>query len=128
MDLKFGSKDNIILVAVLRGEHRINLPDGHTMLFPRDVIEVVGDDTSIEAFSARMESECVEWDDQDSELSLKRIIIDADSPFLGKTILESNIRQQLSSIVIGNELQDGTLSIATADYVFRQGDIIWLAG
>ena len=128
MELKFGSKDNIILVAVLRGEHRINLPDGHTMLFPRDVIEVVGDDTSIEAFSARMESECVEWDDQDSELSLKRIIIDADSPFLGKTILESNIRQQLSSIVIGNELQDGTLSIATADYVFRQGDIIWLAG
>ena len=128
MELKFGREDNVILVAVLRGEHRINLPDGHTMLFPRDVIEVVGDDASIEAFSARMETECMEWNDQESELSLQRIVIDADSPFLGKTILESHIRKQLSSIVIGNELQDGTLSIATADYVFRQGDIIWLVG
>ena len=128
MELKFGREDNVILVAVLRGEHRINLPDGHTMLFPRDVIEVVGDDASIEAFSARMETECMEWNDQESELSLQRIVIDADSPFLGKTILESHIRRQLSSIVIGNELQDGTLSIATADYVFRQGDIIWLVG
>ena len=128
VELKFGREDNVILVAVLRGEHRINLPDGHTMLFPRDVIEVVGDDASIEAFSARMETECMEWNDQESELSLQRIVIDADSPFLGKTILESHIRKQLSSIVIGNELQDGTLSIATADYVFRQGDIIWLVG
>ena len=128
VELKFGREDNVILVAVLRGEHRINLPDGHTMLFPRDVIEVVGDDASIEAFSARMETECMEWNDQESELSLQRIVIDADSPFLGKTILESHIRRQLSSIVIGNELQDGTLSIATADYVFRQGDIIWLVG
>ena len=128
MELKFGREDNVILVAVLRGEHRINLPDGHTMLFPRDVIEVVGDDASIEAFSARMETECMEWNDQESELSLQRIVIDSDSPFLGKTILESHIRRQLSSIVIGNELQDGTLSIATADYVFRQGDIIWLVG
>lgn len=128
MELKFGREDNIILVAVLRGKHRINLPDGHTTLFPRDVIEVVGDDSSIEAFSARMEAECMLWENQDRELSLKRISIDAESPFLGKTILESNIRQQLSSIVIGNELQDGTLSIATADYVFKQGDIIWLVG
>lgn len=127
-ELQFGREDNVIIVAIVRGQRRINIPAGDSLLFPRDIVEVVGDDASMEAFAKRMEMEVFPDDSNDKQLHIHRLTIDATSPFLGKTILESNIREQLSSIVIGIEMEDGTLSIATADHLFRQGDIVWLVG
>lgn len=126
--LQFSREDNVIVVAILRGERRINIPGGNSFIFPRDIIEVVGDDSSIEVFSKRMESEVHADVSSNKQLNISRLIIDASSPFLNKSILESNIRQQLGCIVIGIEMQDGTLSIANASYVFKLDDVVWLVG
>ncbi|MCQ2196932.1 MAG: cation:proton antiporter [Bacteroidaceae bacterium] len=126
--LQFGREDNVIIVAIIRGDKRINIPGGNCFIFPRDIIEVVGDDASIDIFSKRMETEISNDASSNNSLSITRMVIDASSPFLNKSIVESNIRQQLGCIVIGIEMTDGTLSIANASYVFKLGDIMWLVG
>ncbi|MCQ2223413.1 MAG: cation:proton antiporter [Bacteroidaceae bacterium] len=128
MELNFGREDGIIIVAIIRGDRRINIPDGSSMLYPRDVIEVVGDDESIEIFSKRMEAERTIISQDDRKLRITRLIIDADSPFLDKPIKESRIREILNSIIIGIEMEDETLSIPNPDQVLKQGDILWLVG
>ncbi len=127
-ELRFGREDNIIVVAIVRGEHRINIPDGRAMLFPQDVVEVVGDDQSIEAFSARIEAERVRIENDDHKLRITRLPLDAASPFLDKAIKDARIREKLHSIIIGIEMEDGTLSIPNPDQVLHRGDVLWLVG
>lgn len=127
-ELQFGRNDNIIIVAIVRGEYRINTPDGNSTIYPRDVLEIVGDDASIEDFSNRMESEVEISNGKARDLHLIRMKMNEDDPLVGKSIGESDIRKQSNFIVIGIEMSDGTLSIASADYVFCAGDILWLVG
>ena len=55
--LRIGGRNGVHVAAIVRDHHRINVPGGGSMLFPHDVLEVVGDDQSIEQFSQRMNSE-----------------------------------------------------------------------
>lgn len=128
MELQFGREDNIIIVAIVRGEHRINIPGGDAMLFPRDVVEVVGDDESIEAFSRRIEAERTALEASAHRLHISRLLLTDDSPFVGKAIKDSNIRQHLNAIIIGIELEDESLSLPSPDQVLRRGDTLWIVG
>ncbi len=126
MELQIGGQDNVLIASILRGSYRINIPDGHTLLFPRDIIEVVGDDTSIEMLSLRMQSEVEPMDDEAGKLHLRPITLDANSPYLGKMLKDTDIRNDLNCMVIGFEEEDGSLSIPSASRVFQRGDKIWL--
>ena len=127
-ELNFSREDNIIVVAIVRGSQRINIPDGQAMLFPQDVIEVVGDDQSIESFSRRIEGERTLLDNSDHKLRITRLVLDASSPFLDKAIVDARVRETISSIIIGIEMEDGTLSIPHPDQVLCRGDVLWLVG
>ena len=128
MELQFGREDNIIVVAIVRGDHRINIPAGNAMLFPRDVVEVVGDDESIEAFSRRMEAERTAMDESTHRLHISRLTLTDDSPFVGKAIKDSRFREFQNSIIIGIEMEDESLSIPNPDQVLRRGDTLWIVG
>lgn len=128
MQLRFGRDNNVLIAAIIRGKIRINIPDGNVMLFPRDVLEVVGDDVSIGQLADRMNAEVDNTQGENSEqLRLERILIDAGSPYLNISLQQSDIRKRLHCMVIGFEEEDGSLSIAQADHVFRQGDKMWIA-
>lgn len=124
--LNFGREDNILIAAVVRGDLRINIPNGNVMLFPHDVLEVVGDDTSIEQLSARMNSEVVDNQYSKEKLNIRRLTLDSNSPYIGLTLQQSDIRNRMHCMVIGFEEEDGSLSIASADHVFQRGDTMWI--
>ncbi|MBQ0049559.1 MAG: cation:proton antiporter [Bacteroidales bacterium] len=127
-DLAFGRNDDIIVVAVVRGSSRHNIPGGNFVLYPRDTVEVIGDDDSIFHFSKRMEAEVHKKTQRQHPLKISCLTLQADSPFIGKSIRESGIRSQLNSIVIGIEVEDGTLSMASPEYIFQRNDTLWLVG
>ena len=66
------------------------------------------------------------WEHQ--EMRLKQFIIDADSPFLDKSIRHSGIRNQYNCLIVGIEKADGTLMSPDADEVLHQGEVIWVVG
>lgn len=56
-ELAFSHEDGVMIAAIVRGAHRINVPDGEAMIFPTDRIEVIGSDDSLQHFQQRMQSE-----------------------------------------------------------------------
>lgn len=125
-ELNFGREDNILIAAVVRGTIHINIPNGNVAIYPHDILEVVGDDISIEQLSQRMQAEVMNGEFNDEKLIITRILLDAQSEYIGLTLLESDIRNKMQCMVIGFEEEDGSISLATADHVFQKGDIMWI--
>ena len=46
-ELNLGSKEHINIVAVIRGQQRINIPSASNRIYPGDIIEVAADDKNI---------------------------------------------------------------------------------
>lgn len=129
-ELAFGERDHVMIAAVIRGKHRINIPDGMIRLYPGDCVEAIGDDAGIERFAQRMETEVVRTneDGPGKSLTLRRIIIGETSPLTDKRLSESMLRTQYRCMAVGFEDKSGDIVIATSDRIIRNGDTLWLVG
>lgn len=132
-ELRFGKQDGVLIAAVIRGSGRINIPDGKTMLFPGDKLEVLGDDESLDMLSKRMSTEVADItpNDMSHRLRLERFRVGKGSPFAGRNLYKSGIRDVFQCMVVGFENKDegdDTLELATADRVIQPGDVIWVVG
>lgn len=128
--LNLGKKYGVHVSSILRGGRRINIPDGYNILFPGDVLQVIGSDQQFTAFREAIESELIGQDVEleKREMKLRQLIIGADSPFVGKTLIESRIRDLYSCMVVGLEEGKESLSLYSPNRRFREGDIIWIVG
>ena len=116
--------------SILRGHQRLNIPDGDTRLFPLDRIQVIGSDRQLSMLAQAIEKDLV-GDDPDierREMKLRQVIVTKKSPFVGKTLMESGIRDHYDCMVVGLEEGEENLSLVTADRRFEEGDIIWVVG
>ena len=128
--LKLGSKYGVHVSSILRGGRRINIPDGYNILFPGDVLQVIGSDEQFTAFRDAIENEVLGADVnvEMREMKLRQLIIGADSPFIGQTLIESRIRDRFSCMVVGLEEGKESLSPYSPNRRFCEGDIIWVVG
>jgi CPA2 family monovalent cation:H+ antiporter-2 len=62
------------------------------------------------------------------EMKLRQLVIGSDSPFIGKTLIESGIRDLYSCMVVGLEEGKESLSAFRPNRRFQEGDIIWVVG
>ena len=118
----------------MRGTRRINIPGGDERIYPNDRLQVIGTDEQLATLGkamSRLEEETKDNEQQNwehQEMRLKQFIIDADSPFLDKSIRHSGIRNQYNCLIVGIEKADGTLMSPDADEVLHQGEVIWVVG
>ncbi|MBP5338097.1 MAG: cation:proton antiporter [Prevotella sp.] len=128
--LSLGKHYGVHVSSILRGGHRLNIPDGDSVIFPHDRLQVIGTDTQLGSFKHAIETELLEedFDLEKREMKLQQMIIGSESPFLGLTLQESGIRSQYSCMVVGMEEGKEYLSHITPQYRFQDGDIIWLVG
>ena len=129
-DLDLGRKYGVHVSSILRGGMRINIPDGDYLIFPYDVLQVIGSDEQFTVFREALEKEVLgqdyEWENR--EMKLRQLVIGADSPFVGKTLIESGIRDIYSCMVVGLEEGKEKLSPYKPTRKFQAGDIIWVVG
>lgn len=128
--LEFGSKFGVHVSSILRANHRLNIPDGDYLIFPGDSIQVIGSDEQLAAFSQAVNSEVFGEDlnFEKREMKLRQLILDHDSPFVGKTLEQSGIRSMYSCMVVGIEEGKKTLSQVKPTRKFQTGDILWIVG
>ena len=128
--LNFGQKYGIHISSVLRGGRRENIPDGDYVIFPGDTLQVIGSDAQFTAFRDALERERFGEDTEveKREMKLRQLVIGADSPFVGKTLIESGIRDVYSCMVVGLEEGKESLSAYRPNRRFQEGDIIWVVG
>lgn len=127
-ELSFGHDDGVMIAAIVRGAHRINVPDGQTILFPSDRLEAIGSDESLQHFSERMERELVTLEPATDGLQLRRLIIRESCPFLGKALSDSGLRDTYHCMAVGFEDAEGNIIPASADRVISRGDTLWVVG
>lgn len=132
-ELNLGRIAQVMVAAILRGGSRLNIPDGSTMLFPGDKIEVLGDDESLHALADQMKAEVLELtpNDQHHRLIIEHFLIEKHSPFADVYLSASGIRDHYQCMVVGFEAHDdesGSIELAQADRRIMQGDTIWVVG
>ena len=128
--LNLGRKYGVHISSILRGGWRINIPDGDYVIFPGDKLQVIGSDEQFTSFREALEKERlgVDANFEHREMLLRQLIIGHDSPFVGKTLIESGIRDFYSCMVIGLEEGKQNLSPFRPNRKFEEGDIIWVVG
>ena len=128
--LDLGRKYGVHVSSIMRGGMRINIPDGDYVIFPYDVLQVIGSDEQFTAFREALEKEVLgeDYDWENREMKLRQLVIGEDSPFVGKSLIESGIRDLYSCMVIGLEEGKESLSRYVPTRKFQAGDIIWVVG
>ncbi len=128
--LNLGKKYGIHVSSILRANHRLNIPDGESLIFPGDILQVIGSDEQLAVFQQAIQDEVMEEDHEleKREMKLRSIIISGNSPFIGKTLQESGIRDQYNCMVVGIEEGKENLSQVKPSYRFQKGDILWIVG
>jgi CPA2 family monovalent cation:H+ antiporter-2 len=128
--LQFRNRFGIHISSILRGRQRINIPRGDNVLFPGDRIQAIGSDEQLHAFGQAMKAELVPEDTEieKREMKLRQIILHKGSPFIGKTLKESGIRDQYNCMVVGVEEGQQNLTMITPTRLLEQGDRLWVVG
>ena len=100
------------------------------VIFPGDKLQVIGNDDQLQKFNTALQSDLMPEDAEieKREMKLSQLIISSTSEFLGKTLIESGIRDHYNCMVVGLEEGQENLTHISPSRKFEKGDIIWLVG
>lgn len=126
--LNYRQRYGVHIVSILRGNRRINIPGGNNQLFPLDKVLVLGTDEQLERFQKEINLETEVNDENNRSVSIEQFEITADSPFVGKTLRESGIRENKGCMVIGIEHDGVSTMNPESQTVFYEGDFVWVVG
>lgn len=129
-ELAVGQRFGVHVSSILRGIQRMNIPTGDTVIFPGDRIQAIGNDEQLREFGNALRSELVPEDTEieKREMHLRKIILDTGSPFIGRSLRNSRLREDYNCMVVGVEEGQQDITIINADRLFERGDIIWIVG
>ena len=128
--LKLRNRFGTHVSSILRGSHRLNIPRGNTVVFPGDKIQVIGNDQQLAAISAAIRNE-IRPEDNDiekREMILRQIVLSDKSPFIGKTLKESGIRDQYNCMVVGIDEGQMHITLISPSHCLEVGDVLWVVG
>lgn len=129
-ELGLRNRFGVHVSSILRANRRMNIPDGNSVVFPADRLQVIGSDEQLASMASALNQE-VFGDDSDMEKRetlLRQMVITSDSPLIGKTLGESGIRDVYGCLVVGIEEGKENLSQPDPGRKFVQGDIVWIVG
>ena len=129
-ELHLRQQFGIDMSSILRGSQRLNIPNGETVIFPGDKLQVIGNDDQLQKFATALKTNIVPEDPEieKREMRLRQLIISGGSEFLGKTLIESGIRDKYNCMVVGLEEGQENLTKIAPTRTFEKGDIIWIVG
>lgn len=131
--LNFRQKCNVNIVTIIRGKQRINIPGGDEQLYPFDKVIAVGIDKDLEQFRHYVEERYKEsYKEQQNiepeEMHMEQILISKDSNLVGRSIIQSGIRDNAACLVIGIERGSRSIQNPPPSTIFEEGDIVWIVG
>ena len=128
--LKLRNRFGVHISSILRGSQHINIPNGGTILFPGDKLQAIGDDEQLTKLSKAMKAELQPTitDIEKHEMKLRSFTISKTSPFIGKTLKDSGIRDEYNCMVVGVDEGQQNLTLITPSRCLQAGDVLWVVG
>lgn len=130
IELGLREKFGVIIAMIVRGTRRIPAPGRGECLMPYDEVFVIGTDEQLEKFQHFIESEAAlpPADPAAGHYSLEQYLVTEKSPFLGKIIRESGIRETTQGLVVGVERAGKRILNPDSALIIETGDLLWLVG
>ena len=128
--LRLRNRFGVHISSILRGSKHINIPNGGTILFPGDKLQAIGDDEQLTKLSKAMKAELQPTitDIEKHEMKLRSFTISKTSPFIGKTLKDSGIRDEYNCMVVGVDEGQKNLTLITPSRCLQAGDVLWVVG
>ena len=128
--LRLRNRFGVHISSILRGSKHINIPNGGTILFPGDKLQAIGNDEQLTKLSKAMKAELQPTitDIEKHEMKLRSFTISKTSPFIGKTLKDSGIRDEYNCMVVGVDEGQQNLTLITPSRCLQAGDILWVVG
>ena len=128
--LKLRNRFGVHISSILRGSKHINIPNGGTILFPGDKLQAIGNDEQLtklsKAINAELQPEVTNIEKH--EMKLRSFTISKKSPFIGKTLKDSGIRDEYNCMVVGVDEGQKNLTLITPSRCLQAGDVLWVVG
>ena len=129
IDLKLRETFNINVVAIERQTHSLVSPRPHDLVLGGDTLLVYGNEGSI----AKLDALCVTAVEQEGEGSLDDCLLvslslEANHPFVGKSILDLGIRVNYSCIILAVTREGRKLKNPESSFVFLPADELFIFG
>lgn len=119
----------ISVALIQRGRKLIPAPHGLERIFPGDLLHVIGTDEEIQRLRTECDDEALTEAATDrNSYELRRVLVDAEDSFLGRTIRESGLRELTEGLVVGIE-KDGQRTLnPDSSTRLSLGDVLWIVG
>ena len=129
-EISFRKTFGVSVVEIIRGDHKINIPDNTERVYPQDRLVVVGSDEQIQRFSAEVERMQEENRDgiHEEEVTLQSFTVEPDFPFLEQTLAESHVGNRYNCVIVGVERDDNAIMNPNGHTIFKEGDLVWVVG
>ena len=129
-ELHLRERFGVDMSSIMRGSQRLNIPNGDTVIFPGDKLQVIGNDDQLQKFATALSTDLIPEDleIEKREMKLRQLIISGKSEFCGKSLLESGIRDKYNCMVVGLEEGLENLTKIAPTRTFEKGDILWIVG
>lgn len=115
------------IIKITRGEESIVIPSGEVRLYPFDRILAVGTSKQIDKLKALFASSIAVVPEDDNKFQVKPVLLTASSFLVGKSLAESSL-SSYQCLVVSVLHEDCFLANPPADYIFEEGDTVWIAG
>lgn len=129
IQLNLREKFGVIITMIHRGTKVINAPGRADSLMPHDRIYLIGTDEELAGFGKYLEQNATEdLVKETREVSLSQHMVSEKSPFLGKSIRESGIREHTLGLVVGIERDGKRILNPDSTLTIQTGDLLWIVG
>ncbi len=129
-DIHFGLNTGANIIKIVRGSRSITIPGSNVMIFPGDELITVGTQEQLDAMRRMLsdaELPAPAGASSDADFTVMPIVLGPQSYLTGKTLRSCNLRDyhcMVISVLHGSEFTTNP----KPDYVFEEGDTVWLAG
>jgi monovalent cation:H+ antiporter-2, CPA2 family len=127
LNAELREKYGIIITLIKRGSRIILAPDRNEILYPSDLLQIIGSDEQIIKFKQACEI-TTKHDNNESipEHSLYSVYVNKDHYFIDRTIKQSELRERAGALVVGIEKSGERILNPSSDTIIKDGDTLWL--
>ena len=119
-EIKIREVIGVNIAYIKRGNLNINVPTKYEKLYPSDEIYVIGTDAQVKEFSDYLKKHEVKViKEEDSDIVLQQFELE-NQDFIGRTIRESELREQTKGLVVGIEHNGKRILNPESNFIFKQ--------
>ncbi len=127
--LSVREKYGVTIAMISRGSQLIPAPGRDELLFPGDILQVIGTDEQINRFKAVCEvSGALDHSIAKPDYVLRSLVVEQTSTYANKSIRECGLREATKGLVVGIEKRSGRMLNPDSNTMIEPGDVLWVVG